>query len=81
MDSSAPTILPLWVQVPSTPSTLFSFIVFMLYLSCKKNEIWPIFLKKPTESELAKLYLDSCTLILPTYKVVSKCEVCIHSFA
>ena len=38
MDSSAPTILPLQVQVPSTPSMLFSFIVFVLYLSFEKNE-------------------------------------------
>ena len=26
------------VQVPSTPSMLLSFIVFVLYLSCEKNE-------------------------------------------
>ena len=38
MDSSAPTILLPRVRVPSTPSTLFSFIVFVLYLSCEKNE-------------------------------------------
>ena len=39
------------VRVPSLPSTLFSFKVFVLYLSCKKNEkskrgrVWPIFKK------------------------------------
>ena len=38
VDSSAPTILPPWVWAPSTPSTLLSFIVFVLYLSCEKNE-------------------------------------------
>ena len=37
--SSAPTILPARVQVPTTPSTLLSFIVkFVLHLSCKKNK-------------------------------------------
>ena len=44
VDSSAPIILPPWVQIQSTPSLLLSFIVkFMLYLSCKK--VWPIFKK------------------------------------
>ena len=43
MDSSAPSILPPWVRVPSTPSTLFSiYIVQIVYLSfeleCEKNE-------------------------------------------
>ena len=39
VDSSAPTILPPWVTVPSTPSMLLSYIVkFVLYLSCEKNE-------------------------------------------
>ena len=38
MDSSAPTILPPRVRVPSTPSMLLSFIVFGLYLSCEKGE-------------------------------------------
>ena len=33
-----PTILPPRVWVPSTPSTLLSFTVFVLYLSCEKNE-------------------------------------------
>ena len=37
VDSSAPTILLPRVQVPSTPSTN-CYIVFMLYLSCEKNE-------------------------------------------
>ena len=38
-DSSAPTILPPQVWVPSTPSMLLSFIVkFVLYLPCEKNE-------------------------------------------
>ena len=40
VDSSAPTILPPSVWVPSTPSMLLSFMVkFVLYLSCEKNEI------------------------------------------
>ena len=40
VNSSAPTILPPRVRVPSTPSMLLSFIVtFVLYLSCEKNEI------------------------------------------
>ena len=37
----------------SSPKHAFSFIVFVLYLSCEKNEnkqkrgrVWPIFLKK-----------------------------------
>ena len=38
VDLSAPTILPPRVQIPSTPSMLLSFIVFVLYLSCEKNE-------------------------------------------
>ena len=53
MYSSAPTILPPQVRVPSTPSMLFSFIVFVLYLSFEKNEnkhkeagFGPFFLKK-----------------------------------
>ena len=37
-DSSVPTILLPRVQVPSAPSRLFSFIVFVLYLSGEKNE-------------------------------------------
>ena len=42
-------ILPSQVRVPSTPSTLLSFIVFVLHVSCEKNEnkrsrgwVWPI---------------------------------------
>ena len=36
MDSSAPSILPPWVQLPSMPSMLFSIIVkFVLYLSMR----------------------------------------------
>ena len=41
MDSSAPSILPPWVWLSSTPPTLLSFIVkFVLYFSlhCEKNE-------------------------------------------
>ena len=38
VDLSAPTILLPQIRVPSTPSTLFSFIVFVQYLSCEKNE-------------------------------------------
>ena len=42
MDSSAPTILPILppqVRVPSKPSTLLSFLVFLLYfLSCEKDK-------------------------------------------
>ena len=38
VDLSVPTILAPRVRVPSTPSTLFSFIVFVLYLSREKNE-------------------------------------------
>ena len=47
MDSSAPSILLLQVRVPSTPSTLLSFIVFVLFLSCEKNE------NKQKEADLA----------------------------
>ena len=43
VDSSAPSILPPQVQVPSTPSMLFSIyivqIVYLLFeLECEKNE-------------------------------------------
>ena len=38
VDLSVPTILPSRVRVPSTPSRLFSFIVFVIYLSCEKKE-------------------------------------------
>ena len=38
VDSSASTILLIWVQVPSTPSTLLSFMEFVLYLTCEKNK-------------------------------------------
>ena len=39
VDLSAPTILLPRVRVPGTPSTLLSFTtVFVLYLSCEKNE-------------------------------------------
>ena len=39
VDSTAPTILPPWVRVPSTPSMLSSFIVqYVLYLSWEKNK-------------------------------------------
>ena len=38
VDSSAPTILLPWVRVPSTPSTLLSFLVFVVYLPCENNE-------------------------------------------
>ena len=37
-DLSAPTIMPPRVQLPSTPSTLLSLIVFVLCLSCDKKE-------------------------------------------
>ena len=36
--SSAPTILPPLVRVPSTPSLLLTFKVFLLYLPCEKNK-------------------------------------------
>ena len=38
VDSSAPTILPPRVRVLSIPSMFLSFIAFVLYLSCEKNE-------------------------------------------
>ena len=50
MESSVPTILPHWVRVPNTPSTLLSFIVkFVLCLAwenyenkSKRGRVWPI---------------------------------------
>ena len=61
VDSSVPTILLPWVRVPNTPTTLLSFIVFVPYLSCVKNEnkqkeagIGP-YLKKPIFTDLAIL--------------------------
>ena len=50
MELPVPTILPLRVQVPSTPSTLLSFIVFVLYFSEEKNE------NKPKRSGLAHFF-------------------------
>ena len=38
VDSSVPTILPPQVSVPSKPSMHLSFIVFVLHLSCEKDE-------------------------------------------
>ena len=38
VESSAPTILQPWVRVPSIPSVLLSFIVFVLYFSCEENK-------------------------------------------
>ena len=38
LDLSAPTILLPRVRVPSSSSTLLSFIVFVLYLLCEKNK-------------------------------------------
>ena len=43
VDLSAPSIMPPWVRVPNTPTTLFSiYIVQIVYLSfeleCEKNE-------------------------------------------
>ena len=38
VDTSAPTILSPWVRVPSTPSMLLSFIMFVLYLPCENNK-------------------------------------------
>ena len=64
VDSSAPTILPPWVRVPSTLFTLLSFIVFVLYLPCEKNKnkekrgrVWPIFKKKC--SKMRPLHIPS----------------------
>ena len=55
VDSSAPTILPHQVQVPSTPSMLLSLIVkFVLSLSCEKNEINK---KRPDLTHLRKKHL------------------------
>ena len=39
--SSVPTILPPWIRVQSTPSTLLSFVVFVLFLPCEKDENKP----------------------------------------
>ena len=41
VDLSVPTILPPWVRVQSTPSTLLSFVVFVLFLPCEKDENKP----------------------------------------
>ena len=53
-----PTILLPRVLVPSTPSMLLSFIAFVLYLSCEKNEnkqkeagFGPFFLMKSGTSD------------------------------
>ena len=63
-DWSAPTILPPRVQIPSTPSMLLSFIVFVLYLLCEKNKNkqkearFGTFLKKSFFSVLRESNLD-----------------------
>ena len=64
VDSSAPSIMPPRVRLPSTPSMLLSFIVkFVLYLSllCEKNEnkpkrgrVWPI-LKKQRQNWVSRV--------------------------
>ena len=58
-----PTILPPGVRVPSAPATLFSFIIFVIYLSCEKNEnkqkeagFGPFFLKKI--ADIVKVHLQ-----------------------
>ena len=72
MYSSAPTILPLQVLVPSTPSRLLSFKVFVLYLCyichvkrTKRGRVWAIFKRSisknlPCFDSLA-ITLDSLT--------------------
>ena len=58
MNSSAPTILLPRVRVPNTPSTLLSFAVFVLYLSCEKNKktkrgrVWSIIKRRKQWLEL-----------------------------
>ena len=50
MVSSAPTILPSRVRIPSTPSMLFSNCIEIVMRkeqkSTKRERDWPIFLKK-----------------------------------
>ena len=41
VDSSAPTILPPWVQVTSTTSTFLSFIVNFCYICHVEIKKWP----------------------------------------
>ena len=38
MVSSAPTILRPWVQIPSTPSKLFQFVLLKLYRENDENQ-------------------------------------------
>ena len=59
VESSAPTIPLPRVRVPSTPSMLFSFLVFVLNLSCEKNEnkqkrgqVWPILREKNEDQQV-----------------------------
>ena len=64
LDLSAPTILLPRVRVPSSSSTLLSFIVFVLYLLCEKNKNkqkearFGTFLKKSFFSVLRESNLD-----------------------
>ena len=54
-DSSAPSILPPWVWLPSTPSTLLSLNVkFVLYLSLRCEKITKINKKRPGLAHLKK---------------------------
>ena len=62
--SSAPTILRLWVRIPSTPSTLFQFVLLRLQHEKDENKqkeagIGPFFKNRPID-DLSQAGLVNC---------------------
>ena len=57
MVSSAPTIMQLWVQIPSTPSALFQFVFLKLWWEKDENK-----LKEARIGHLKKYYNTSLGL-------------------
>ena len=56
------------VRVPSTPSMLLSFVVFMLYLSCKKNE------NKQKEVGIKRIKRKTAYFIKKLSKICTLCK-------
>ena len=80
VDSSAPSILPPQVRVPSTVSSLFSiYTVQIVYLSlgleCEKNEInrgwgWPIKKILRHSITISGQYKKHCTIVINESRVI-----------
>ena len=72
--SSAPTILRLWVRIPSTPSTLFQFVLLRLQHEKDENKqkkagIGPFFKNRPID-DLNQAGLVNCLRMCPPPKRV-----------